>query len=369
MKNNTYITIMAGGVGSRFWPASREDMPKQFLDILGVGKSLIRQTFERFLSIVPAENILILTNEKYTGLVNEHLPEILDKNILCEPSMNNTAPAIAYAALRIQRENPDATFVVAPSDHVILKEQIFLDKIKKAIHFAKENQALLTLGIQPTRPDTGYGYIELACSCDCGCDEECDCGCEHDGKGVCKVKAFREKPDLDTANKYLADGNYLWNAGIFIWTVKDILASFQQHTKGIIDVLNQMPDYLGSKNEQEYINKVYPQTTKISIDYAILENANNVFTIPADIGWSDLGTWNSLYSYLEKDDNGNVIDANKSKIIDSKNNFIRMPKNKLLVAKGMEDFIIIDEGDVLLIYPKSLEQEIKQVRQEALKLK
>ena len=352
-KNNTYITIMAGGIGSRFWPASRKDMPKQFLDILGTGKSLIQQTFQRFLALAPPENILILTNERYKNLVLEHLPELPPNNVLCEPSMNNTAPAIAYAALRLKAMNPEAVFIVAPSDHVVLKSDVFIDKLRLALQFASDNKALVTLGIQPSRPDTGYGYIEMTTD-----------NIDQLHNDIVPVKRFVEKPDLQTAKSYLKSGNFLWNAGIFIWHVNTILEAFKNHTTGILEPLEEQYDLLNTQSEQSYIDRVYPNTTKISIDYAILEKADNVYTLPSDIGWSDLGTWNSLYAYLEKDADGNVIQSPSAQLYDTKDCYIRMPKDKKIVMKGLKDYIVIDEGDVLLIYPKNLEQEIKNIKHD-----
>ncbi|MEM6965714.1 MAG: mannose-1-phosphate guanylyltransferase, partial [Bacteroidota bacterium] len=284
---------MAGGVGSRFWPASREDLPKQFLDILGVGRSLIQLTYDRAIQIVPKENVLIATNKKYKNLVNEHLPEISDNQILLEPSRNNTAPCIAYLALKIANQNPNATFAVWPSDHVILKEAEFIKKINLAFDYATMSDALVTLGIQPTRPDTGYGYIEVN---------------HKDGaQGIEKVVQFKEKPDLETAKEYLNAGNYFWNAGIFIWSVKSVLSAFEKNAPQIIEVLGEDKSKYNTLEEQAYIDQVYPNTQKISVDYALLEKSNNVFTIPADIGWSDLGTWNSLHAYLDKDQQQNVF--------------------------------------------------------------
>jgi len=340
---------MAGGVGSRFWPASRESLPKQFLDILGIGKSLIQLTAERFQNIVPPENILVLTNKAYVGLVEEHLPQIPKGNIIAEPSRNNTAPCNALLALKIIEKDPEATLVVVPSDHVILKEQHFLDNITKAVSFAVENESLVTLSIDPTRPDTGYGYIEVESS-----DEGVN--------GVKKVKQFKEKPDVETAQKYLDAGNFSWNAGIFIWKASVIIDSFNKNTTGIIDVLSEDLSKLNTSEEQDYIDKVYPQTESISIDYAILEKDDKLYTISCDIGWADLGTWNSLHAYLEKDDDSNVVIASSCKLENVKDVFVKTYSDKLVVIKDLEDYIIIDEKDALLIYPKSKEQEIKAVR-------
>ena len=339
---------MAGGVGSRFWPYSREMMPKQFLDILGIGKSLIRLTFERFLHIVDADHICVLTNDKYKSLVQEHLPEIPEENIICEPSRNNTAPCIAYAGLKLFLKNKNAVMVVASSDHVILKEMVFLNKLHTAIEHVEKNNALVTLGIQPTRPDTGYGYIKRQK--------------ENLGKELYKVDAFTEKPDEATAQSFLDDGSYLWNAGIFVWKTQDIIEAFETHCPQVIEVLRADTSRINSDTETEYIQEVYPKTESISIDYAILERANNVYTIPADIAWSDLGTWNSLHAYVEKDENGNVISAENHLLDNVSNSLIKVPPGKMVVAKDIEGYFIIDDGSVLLIYPSHLEQEVKAVR-------
>lgn len=340
-----YIAIMAGGIGSRFWPSSTSDRPKQFLDILGVGKSLIRMTFERCIQLVPAENVLIITNERYRTLVKEHLPELPDANILGEPSMNNTAPCIAWTALHLQARDSESVFAVLPSDHVILKEQAYIQKLQQAFDYAQNNDSIVTLGIEPTRPDTGYGYIETDTTKDL----------------ILKVNSFREKPDLATAKEYVEKGNYLWNAGMFVWSTKSILASYAKNAPGILDTLTEDPDQIGSPTEQEYINRVYPLTEKISVDYAILEKADNVYTIPSDIGWSDLGTWNSLHAYLDKDDNQTVTLGDKTHLIDTSNCIIRSDSKKTVVIKGLNDYIVVDEENALLIYPKSDEQEIKQI--------
>ena len=340
---------MAGGIGSRFWPASTVDRPKQFLDILGVGKSLIRMTFERCLQVVPADHILIITNKRYKDLVMEHLPELPERNVLCEPSMNNTAPCVAYTALRIESENPNATFAVLPSDHVILKEDVYVQKLKEAFEFASAKEVIVTLGIKPTRPDTGYGYIELD-------DHQAS-----NSSTIKKVNSFKEKPDKITAQQYLDSGNYLWNAGMFVWSVKSILSSFNENSPGILDVLSRNKELIGTSKEQSYIDEVYPQTEKISVDYAILEKAENVYTIPSDIGWSDLGTWNSLHDYLEKDDNLTVTLGEQTHLINTSNCIVRSDSKKIVVIKGLDNYIVVDEPDALLIYPKGDEQEIKAV--------
>ena len=348
--SNTYVAIMAGGIGSRFWPGSRESRPKQFLDIMGVGKSLLRLTFERFLNLCPAENIFIVTNGMYKDQVKEHLPEITDNQILCEPSRNNTAPCIAYTAFKLRDLNPNANFIVAPSDHVVLQEAAFVDYLKKGIDFVSNSDALATLGITPTRPDTGYGYINFEPT---------------QGKdGIFPVTDFTEKPDLVLAKSFLESGEYLWNAGIFLWNVKSILDAYQKYAPEIYNIMNAPTGIYNSPKEQAFVDEHYPTTPKISIDYAIMENAENVFTIPSEFGWSDLGTWGSLYAESEKDENQNVINGDNVITNNTTNCLIRVPKDKLVVLTDLEDYIVIDEGDVLLIHPKSKEQEIKKITTE-----
>jgi mannose-1-phosphate guanylyltransferase len=343
---DNYVAIMAGGVGSRFWPGSREARPKQFLDMTGAGKSLLRQTFDRFLPIVPASNIFIVTNALYKDLVKEQLPEITDNQILCEPSRNNTAPCIAYMALKLAALDENANFVVASSDHLILKEDVFLDKITTAFDFAGQNDAIITIGLQPSRADTGYGYIQFA---------------EEAAPDVRRVVRFAEKPSQEFAEQYVESGEYLWNAGIFVWNVQTILRAYREHATDIYDILAAGDGLWNTDAEQDFINANYPRTPNISVDFAIMEKAGNVFTVPAEIGWSDLGTWASLHEECVKDAAGNALLGNKILVDGAKNNLIRAPKDKLIVVKDLSDYIIVDEGDVLLIYPKSKEQEIKQV--------
>lgn len=350
---------MAGGVGSRFWPASREEMPKQFLDILNIGKSLIRLTFDRVNRVVPVENILIATNKRYKDLCLEHLPEIDESQVLLEPSRNNTAPCIAYAALRIRAMNPNGVFAVLPSDAVILKEDLFCDKLSQAMNFAGQQKSIVTLGISPSRPDTGYGYIKRIENKNI----------EIEDKGIYHVERFTEKPDAAVAQQYLDSGDYVWNAGIFVWSVKTVIDSFLDSAPEILNVLNEQPEKYNTDEEQAYIDIVYPKTESISVDYAILEKSNCVYTIPCVLGWSDLGTWNSLHDYLERDDNGNVIQANKHHVEDVKDSLIRATSERIIVVKGLTDFIVVDEPGALLIYPKGLEQEIKAVVSQVKKLK
>lgn len=346
---NIYVAIMAGGIGSRFWPASRTARPKQFMDILGVGKSLIRLTFERFLKLCPAEHIFIVTNGMYKDLVKEHLPELTDNQIVCEPSRNNTAPCVAYTSFKLHALNPEANFVVAPSDHIILKEDAFIENLQKALAFTEKNDALCTLGITPTRPDTGYGYIHFK---------------PESESGVHRVYSFQEKPKLPKAEEYLASGEYLWNAGIFVWKSKHILNAFKTLAPDIFSILAKGKDDYNRPSEQNFIDKNYPLTRSISVDHAIMEKAKNVYTIPADIGWSDLGTWGSLHAESQQDEHGNVVQGKQIMTIDVSNSLIRMPKDKLAVIKGLDDYIVVDEGDVLLIWPKSQEQEIKSITEK-----
>lgn len=348
--NKNYVLIMAGGVGSRFWPKSRNQFPKQFIDILGIGKSLLQLTYERFLKICDKQQILILTNGDYADLVSQQLPSLPKENILLEPSRNNTAPCIAYASYKIAQRNPDANIVVAPSDHLILKEDEFLEKVKDALSFSADNDALLTLGITPTRPDTGYGYINY------NKDDK-----NGEELGVKKVKAFMEKPLLEKAKEYISSGDYLWNAGIFIWSVESIKAAFKNYAPEIDQLFSKGNAIYNTPDEASFIDQYYPASPNISIDYAILEKADNVYTIPADIGWSDLGTWASLQEVSEKDEYKNAVDCTHLHLENCSNSIIQLPKDKAAVIKGLDNYIIVDDGKVLLIYPKTDEQEIKQV--------
>jgi len=335
---NSYVLIMAGGVGSRFWPKSRNHL-----------------TYERFLKVCPNEQIYVLTNEAYAGLVADQLPNILKGNVLLEPSRNNTAPCIAYAAYKIGQLNEDANIVVAPSDHLILKEDIFLEKIEQALAFSANNDALLTLGITPTRPDTGYGYIQYQ-----------DVSIDHQNQSgeIKKVSAFREKPVLANAEEYLKNGDSVWNAGIFIWSVASLKKAFGKYAPEIAELFEGGLPFYNTADEAAFINDKYPSSPNISIDYAILEKADNVYTIPADIGWSDLGTWASLHAIGEKDVDNNMVNLTKVNLKKTSNCIIHLPNDKAAVIRGLDNFIVVDDGAVLLIYPKSDEQEIKQVAKD-----
>ncbi len=347
MLSNRYVVIMAGGIGSRFWPVSKASFPKQFIDILGTGKSLIRQTYERFLKIIPSENIYIVTNSAYFDLVKEQIPEIADNQIIGEPSARNTAPCIAYATFKINAINPDAVTVVSPSDHLILNEGEFLRYINNALDFAEANNALVALGIKPHRPDTGYGYIQYLT--------------EEKAPGVNKVKTFTEKPNLELAKTFLESGDFLWNAGIFIWSNSSILSAFDEYLHDMYTTFKNEAHNYNTPNEIEAIKKVYSQCTNISIDYGILEKASNVYVLPAEFGWSDLGTWASLYEVHNHDELNNAINGKQVQLYDTSNCMVHAPDDKLVVIKGMDNLIVVDSHKVLLICDKNKEQEIKEI--------
>ncbi len=349
MKHTPYVLIMAGGVGSRFWPASREHLPKQFLDITGSGKSLLRETVDRFLGIVPKNHIYIITHQDYTSLVQEVVPELSTEQIIGEPSRNNTAPAIALASIKLSKINPEAVCIVAPADHMIHREDEFKRVIQLAVQHAEEKDSLVTLGITPTRPDTGYGYIEF--------DQE-------DQQEVAHVKSFREKPDRQTAEQYLQSGSFVWNAGIFIWKLPVILENLRVHAPSVSDLLVPGLPLFNTPKERDFVADTYPKTEKISIDYAVLERATNVYTIPCDIDWSDLGTWSSLYDYLDKDDSGNVVLSGTVFMDGANHNLVFSKKEKLIVVKGLENHIIVDTDDCLMIYPMHDEQAIKALKED-----
>lgn len=349
MNNAPYVLIMAGGVGSRFWPASREHLPKQFLDITGSGKNLLRETVDRYLPFIPLEHIYVITNAMYVQLVLETIPEMAKDQIIGEPSRNNTAPAIALASLKLSKKDPDAVCIVAPADHVIHNEDEFQRVIQLAVAHASENSSVVTLGIEPTRADTGYGYIEFDKS---------------ETAEVFSVKSFREKPDKKTAEQYLNQGTFVWNAGIFIWKLQTIIEDIKLHAPSIYDLLIPGMEAYNTKEEEAFIATAYPKTEKISIDHAILELSDNVYTIPCDIAWSDLGTWNSLYTFLEKNESGNVLLSDSIFMKAANNNLVLSKKGKLVAVKGLDGHIIIDTDDCLMIYPMNDEQEIKALKED-----
>jgi mannose-1-phosphate guanylyltransferase len=346
MNKNYYAILMAGGVGSRFWPVSTTDFPKQFHDMLGTGDTLIQKTFSRLSKLIPIENILILTNEKYNDLVLEQLPLVKPEQIVLEPAMRNTAPCILYASLKIQKENPDAVMVVAPSDHWIEDEDAFSRNLQKCFDFCAKEDALMTLGIQPTFPNTGFGYIEFD---------------KLDNNPIKKVNQFREKPDYETAKAFLTSGNFLWNGGIFIWSVKAITNAFTHFQPVMNNLFLQGMDFYQTSDEKQFIAENYEKAENISIDYAILEKAQNVYVLPATFDWNDLGTWGSLHEKLDKDNNNNAV-VNANVILENaSNNIISAHGKKVIVIDGLNDYIIVDKDDTLLIYPKSKEQDIKNI--------
>lgn len=346
MNQNYYAVLMAGGVGSRFWPVSTSSYPKQFHDMLGTGRTLIQKTFDRLNRFIPTENILILTNERYNDLVLEQLPMVQQQQVVLEPAMRNTAPCILYAALKSQKMNPNAVMIVAPSDHWIENEQAFENDVKACFDKCEKEEVLCTLGIQPTFPNTGFGYIEF----EKGSDEN-----------LKKVSQFREKPDYETAKEFLAQGNFLWNAGIFMWSVNTIIDAFKNYQPDQYALFEQGYSCYNTPDEQPFIDENYAKAENISIDYAILENSKSIFTLPATFDWNDLGTWGALYDKLDKDEVENAVVNSKTLLLDAKGNMIRSPKGKIVVVDGLEDYIIVDKEDVLLICPKAKEQDIKKV--------
>jgi mannose-1-phosphate guanylyltransferase len=344
---NYYCIIMAGGIGSRFWPISRTQKPKQFLDILGVGQSLLQQTFKRFTQICPVENIYIVTNEIYIDTVAEQIPEMNSTQILGEPSRRNTAPCIAYTNAKIRTKNPKALIVTAPSDHLILNESKFIDDINKGLEFVKVSNSLLTLGIRPTRPETGYGYIQT--------DDIIPEGFNY----INKVKSFTEKPDRETAIKFIDSGEFFWNSGIFIWSLKSIDKAFKKHLPEINQLFSRITKGLSREVELEKVKNCYAECQSISIDKGVMEHANNVFIYPTEFGWSDLGTWDSLYENSQKTENGNAVNTDNILCYDTTNCVINLPKNKLLVVEGLENYIIAESEDVLMICKRDNERRIR----------
>lgn len=353
MKENNYCVIMAGGVGSRFWPFSRNEKPKQFLDFFGTGRSLLQMTIDRFRPIVPIKNILIVTNVMYRDLVLEQIPELQSNQVLCEPARRNTAPCIAYAMARIKvmAKGEHANIVVAASDHLILQEDTFRSVIVKCFDFIEKNPALVTLGMKPTRPEIGYGYIQM--------------GDEVSGESICKVKAFTEKPNLDLAKKFVESGDFLWNSGIFIWNLHAIEVALQKHMPELAQKFMQGADKMGTAEEDVFIQEMFPTCPSVSIDYGVMEHAQNVYVMPSDFGWSDLGTWGSLYELSEKDEANNVALHTDAIFYDSHGNIVTLPKGYLAVIQGLKDCIVAESNGVLLICKREDEQQIRQFYADA----
>lgn len=341
---------MCGGIGSRFWPFSRKTLPKQFLDFFGTGRSLLQQTFDRFNKIIPTENILIVTNDLYSDLVKFQLPDLQPENILLEPTRRNTAPCIAWASYHIRALNPNANIVVAPSDHLILKEDEFLQAIEKGLDFVSKSDKLLTLGIKPNRPETGYGYIQIA---------------EKESENFYKVKTFTEKPELELAKVFIESGEFYWNSGIFLWNVNSIINAGERLLPELSEILSAGNSVFGTPEEKAFIDENFPACPNVSIDIGIMEKADNVYVSLGDFGWSDLGTWGSLYDLSEKDENQNVVLKGNSLIYNSKNNILVLPKGKLAVIDGLEDYLIAESENVLLICKKGEEQLIRKYVNDA----
>ena len=369
MKDNNYCVIMAGGVGSRFWPFSREEKPKQFLDFFGTGRSLLQMTIDRFRPIVPIENMFIVTNIAYKRLIMEQVPDIKESQILCEPARRNTAPCIAYATAHIRalclrragltaanqdwsREEMKANIVVAASDHLILAEEKFRQTILKAFDFVSQNKAICTLGMQPTRPETGYGYIQYL-------KDRCADGTQTND-GIYPVKTFTEKPNLEMAKVFLESGDFLWNSGIFIWNLQTISEAFRYLLPEVADRFREGELLMGTDKEEDFIEEMFPKCPNISIDYGIMEKADNVYVMPSSFGWSDLGTWGSLYELSEKDENGNVSQHSEAHFHEAKGNIVVLEKGKKAIVQGVEDMIIVEEKGALLVCKKAEEQRIKQ---------
>lgn len=348
MNKNYYAVIMAGGIGSRFWPISSQEFPKQFHDMLGTGQSLLQKTYSRLNQIIPSENIYILTNERYLDLTLEQLPAISKEQVVLEPAMRNTAPCILLSALKIHKKNPNALMLVAPSDHWIEDEKAYAEDVAISFEAAAQDPKLMTLGIEPTFPNTGYGYIESS----------------KVGTDVKRVEQFREKPDYETAKSFVASGNFLWNAGIFLWSTQSILDAFKNLLPEMYTLFESGLQQLNTAEEEAFIGENYAKAENISIDYGILEKADNVFVKKATFDWNDLGTWGSLYDKLDKDEANNAVVNAETFISDSKNNMVFSETGKLVVLDGIEDYIVVDKENVLLLYPKRKEQDIKELLQD-----
>ena len=342
-----HLVIMAGGIGSRFWPMSTPQCPKQFLDITGCGKTMIQQTFERYDGIIDIDHVWVVTSRNYKELVLEQLQGINPQHVLLEPCMRNTAPCIAYVSWKIQKEDPEALMVVAPSDHLLLKKHAFKNYIEKGFKFLESWEGIVTMGMQPHEPNTGYGYIEQG--------EEVFAG-----EGIYKLKSFREKPDLKTAISYLEQGGFTWNSGMFMWPVEVIIQELCKYNPDIAEIMDKIAPSLFSEKEQEVVNELFPQCNKISIDYAVMEKTNIAYVMPADYGWSDLGTWGSLHALTNHDDNNNAVIGNNVKMVESTGCMVRMPKDKPVVIQGLKDCIIAEYDNTLLICHLSEEQRIKE---------
>ncbi len=340
---DTHVVIMAGGIGSRFWPMSTPDLPKQFVDVMGVGKTLIQMTVDRFSAICPMTNFWVVTGEKYVSLVKEQLPELPEDNILAEPAARNTAPCIAYACWKIRQRHPEANIVVTPSDALVINVEEFRRVISTALDFTCSDRRIVTIGIKPSRPETGYGYIEE--------------GELAEGE-VYKVNSFKEKPCLEVAKQYLADGGYLWNAGIFVWNVDTIMSSLREYVPGLASQMDEMAESFYTDREAETVGRIFPTCERISIDYAVMEKADCIYTIPADFGWSDLGTWGSLRTLMDRNEDGNAVVGNDVRLFDCRNCIVHVPDLQRVVIQGLEGCIVAQHGDRLIVCSLDREQDI-----------
>ncbi|MBC7863292.1 MAG: mannose-1-phosphate guanylyltransferase [Bacteroidia bacterium] len=345
---NHYCIIMAGGVGTRFWPMSKTACPKQFLDILGTGKTLLQQTFIRHLPLCPVENIFVVTNASYKEMVKKQLPDLPAENILLEPARKNTAPCIAYASYKIHKLNPHAVTVVASSDHLITKEDVYVKAVRACFAKAAKEDCLVTLGIKPSRPDTGYGYIQFI-----------ESPKKENDKRIKKIKTFTEKPDAEMARFFMESGDFLWNSGIFIWSTASILTAFEKHDGELATVFSEGNSYYNTPGEAEFIERAYSSCKSISIDYAVMEKARNVYVRSSLIGWSDLGTWGSIYSHIPHTSGNNAVVGRNVMLYDSKNCIVHVPKDKLVVLQGLEDYIVVESDGILLVCKKQDEQQIR----------
>lgn len=342
-----HLVIMAGGIGSRFWPMSTPQCPKQFLDITGCGKTMIQQTFERYEDIIDIEQVWVVTSKDYKDLVLKQLQGINPQHVLLEPCMRNTAPCIAYVSWKIQKEDPEALMVVAPSDHLVLKKNAFKNYINKGFKFLESWEGIITMGMQPNEPNTGYGYIEQG--------EEIFAG-----EGIYKLKSFREKPDLKTAISYLEQGGFTWNSGMFMWSVDVIVQEMRKYNPDIAEIMDKIATALFTEKEQEVVNELFPQCKKISIDYAVMEKTDIAYVMPAEYGWSDLGTWGSLHALIQHDDNNNVVIGNNVKLVESTGCIVQMPNDKPVVIQGLKDCIVAEHNNILLICKLDEEQRIRE---------
>jgi len=340
-----HLVIMAGGIGSRFWPMSTPECPKQFLDITGKGRTMIQQTFDRYAGIIDVDHLWVVTSKNYKALVSEQLQGINPQHILLEPCMRNTAPCIAYVSWKIKKEDPDAVVVVAPSDHLVLKENVFREYVRKGLEFVGSWETILTMGMQPSRPDTGYGYIEQG---------------EATTEGIFKLLSFREKPDYMTALNYVMKGRYTWNSGMFLWSVDTIVEEMRRLAPDIARIMDEMEPAMFTSHEQEVVDEKFPQCEKISIDYAVMEKTDKAYVMPAEFGWSDVGTWGSLHTLLSQDEYQNAVIGDCVKMVESEGCMVRMPKDKQVVIQGLKDCIIAEHDNVLLICQLKEEQRIKE---------